>query len=193
MRKIIFLGILPLILLSGTAYSREFTLKFSPGWGVLTGLNDQAMNIRTFPDLMLNMEFAVEATKLLYPMVEVLYAHSSRKDTWFAGGLDVIGIGVGLKAVVKPGDYDAETNDFIDRIRYWFSVAPGPFINKMARSTGGTFAGTTKVRFGVDVGTGFEYYFSSHFGVGAQAKFIYVGYSDNYLWLNFGPSLCGRF
>lgn len=193
MKKFIFLGLLPLIFLSGPAHAREFNLKFSPGWGYLALLNDQAFNIRKFPDLMLNLEGAIEGTRHLYPMVEVMYAHNSQKHKWFAGGLDMIGIGFGLKVLVKPADYDPETGDILDRARYWFSVAPGPYITKIASSTGGIEAGTTKVRFGIDIGFGIEYYFSSHWGIGGQAKLIYVGYSDDYLILNFGPSLCARF
>lgn len=193
MKKIIFLGVLSVLLLSSAAQAREFNLKFSPGWGYLWLLNDQAFNIRKFPDLMLNLEGAVEATRHLYPMIEVMYAHSSQKNKWFAGGLDMIGIGFGLKALVKPADYDPETGDILDRARYWFSVAPGPYITMIASNTGGNDAGVTKVRFGIDVGAGIEYYFSSHWGVGGQVKMIYVGYSDDYFILNIGPSLCARF
>ena len=193
MRKIIFPVLFCLIFISSVSHAREFNLKFSPGWGYLGLMDDQAYNIRKFPDIMLNLEGAIEATRHLYPMVEVMYAHSSQKNKWFAGGLDMIGIGIGIKALVKPADYDPETGDIIDRSRYWFSVAPGPYITKIASNTGGIEAGTTKVRFGIDIGAGFEYYFSSHWGIGGQAKLIYVGYSDDYLILNFGPSLCARF
>ncbi len=193
MKKIIFLGILSCILFSGVAQAREFNLKLSPGWGYLGLMNDQAFNIRKFPDLMLNMEGAVEATRHLYPALEVMYVHSSQKNKWFAGGLDMIGIGIGLKVLVKPSDYDPETGDIFDRARYWFFVAPGPYITKIASNTGGIGAGTTKVSFGVDIGAGVEYYFSNHWGVGGQIKFVYVGYSDDYMLLNIGPSLCARF
>jgi len=193
MKKILFLAAFALLILSSTAQSREVTLKFSPGWGYMALLDDEATNIRKAPDLMLNLEAAVEGTRHLYPMIEVMYDHSSRKHTWFSGGLDMIGIGLGLKFLVKPADYDPETNDIIDRLRYWFSVAPGPYITKIASSSGGVGAGTTKVSFGVDIGAGIEYYFWPHLGIGGQAKFIYVGYSDDYLLLNFGPSICGRF
>ncbi len=193
MKKMIFLLVAVLVFAADAAYARELNLKFSPGWGYTTLINDQALNIRKFPDIMLNLEGAIEGTRHLYPMVEVMYAHNSRKGTWFEGGMDTIGIGFGLKALVKPADYDPETGDIMDRMRYWFSVAPGPYIIKMASSTGGTDAGTTKVRFGIDIGAGIEYYLTSHFGIGGQAKLIYVGYTDDYILLNFGPSLCGRF
>jgi hypothetical protein len=193
MRKAFFITLLLLPFVSTVAQSREATIKFSPGWGYMALLDDKAMNIRKFPDLMLNLEAAVEGTAHLYPMLEVMYAHSSRKDTWFSGGLDMIGIGIGLKILVKPADYVPETDDLLDRTRYWFSVAPGPYITTISSSSGGVNAGTTKVSFGIDIGAGIEYYFLPNLGIGGQAKLIYVGYSDDYLLLNFGPSIVGRF
>ena len=191
MKKIAFLMVFAL--LSGSAFARELTLKLSPGWGYLGALDDQAYNLRKYPDLMMNLELAVEGTRHIYPMFEFMYGHDSKKGSWFSSGLDAYGIGIGVKALVKPADYDPETGDIIDRSRYWFSVAPGLYINSIGAGSGGINAGTTKTSFGIDIGAGIEYYFTSHFGVGAQAKIIYVGYSDDYFLLNFGPSLCGRF
>jgi hypothetical protein len=192
MKKTVFLLVL-FILCAVTVNARELNLKLSPGWGYLGALDYNSYNLRKFPDLMMNVEFAVEGTRHIYPMIELMYGHDSKKSSWFSSGLDVYGIGIGIKALVKPADYDPETGDIIDRSRYWFSVAPGPYINSIGSGSGGRNAGQTKVSFGIDIGAGIEYYFTSHFGIGGQAKFIYVAYSDNYFLLNFGPSLCGRF
>lgn len=179
--------------LSVSASAREFNIKVGPGLGYLGGLDDTAYNVKIFPDIMADLSLSIEATRHLYPMLETSYMHSSRKGAFFSGGMDLFGISPGVIWMVKPGDYQPETGDALDRSRYWFSLAPGAYITKISSSTAGTNAGTTKIDFGFSTGVGVDYYFLPNVGIGGRLKFTYVMYSDSYLILNIGPSLCVRF
>jgi len=178
---------------SATTHAREYNVKFTPGMGYVGVIDANAYNIRNLVDLTVDAEFSVEATKHIYPLIDVLYANAPKRNKWFSGGLNSIGINLGIKWVIKPDDYHPETNDIIDRIRYWFSGAFGPYITYVTSSTGGRHAGATDAGFGASVGLGFDYYFSNYIGIGGQAKLAYVAYSDPYLIVTAGPSLCVRF
>lgn len=196
------------------AFRREVSVRFTPGFGYVFNLDGMKPYMKNVLYILPDVEVDVQIYKRLFATGSFTYARTSNNGTiggFLAdGSANLYGISFGVKYVSK--DEISPTNDFfLDRSRFWIAGAVGPYITNLdvSSSLANISASAPSTNFGMNFGTGFDYYIYPNLGLGLQLKLHYIrfnadaimvdgvvipaNYHDDYMIFSGGPSIIGRF
>jgi|GEM_PF-2296893 len=179
------------------ALRREVSARISPMIAYMAPTGDD-LNIKNFVYLMFDTEVDVQIYKRWFATGSFMYAHTKWEDSAQGGGMNIYAPTFGVKYAVILDDQEPLGNtSILNRSRYFFSLAVGPYITDVsaAQVPAGGYFNTARdaVDIGVNVGAGFDYYFHPNVGWGIQMKAHYVAFDENYFLISGGPHLLFRF
>ncbi|MFH0799807.1 MAG: tetratricopeptide repeat protein [Pseudomonadota bacterium] len=197
------------------ASRREVSVRFTPSLGYLFKFADEVKPYMSplfyiLPDV----EVDVQIYRRLFGTASFMYARTSNGGTvgGFSanGSANIYGISFGVKYVSNDEIKALDGTSFLDRSRFWIAGAVGPYITNLdASSDFANISTPTSTNFGMNFGTGFDYYLYPNLGFGLQLKLHYirfnisdikingvscpVNYGGDYMIFSGGPSIIGRF
>ncbi len=176
---------------------REVDIAFSPNIGYLYAVGDD-FKAEPLIYLLLDTELAVQIYGGWFGTANFLYGHTKWKSSSQGSGIDIYAPTFGVKYQrVIDEHMPHEGRMFLDKSRYWFGVALGPYITHASAAAipvGGPFSlGRNSVDIGVNSSAGFDYFFHSYFGAGLQVKVHWANFDENYFIFSGGPRIVGRF
>ncbi len=198
---------------ASVAFNREVSFRLSSGLGALFKFDDGLeSHVNRFLFIMPDAEIDVQIYKHVFGTAAFDYVRTTGSgvyDIYKINGMNIYGISFGAKYVSKYEKPMAGGN-FMDNSRYWIAAAVGPYITDINLSSSSGAASVKSTNFGLNFGTGFDYYIYPNIGLGLQVKMHYVRfsgdfsgniggspisyhYNDDYMIFSAGPVLSGRF
>lgn len=176
---------------------REIGIRFTPDIGYLYPVGSD-FKAERFIYLMLDGGVDVQLYGGWFATGYFTYAHTKWESASQGGGIDIYAPTFGIKYQRMAEDFEPhEARFFLDKSRYWFGVAVGPYITNASAAAvpvGGPFSTSrNSVDIGANATAGFDYYFYPNVGAGVNLKFHFVNFDENYFIFSGGPHIVGRF